>query len=343
MIMNKWKNFPREKFPIPHKKPNQLARTKRNYKIISVKIKEMVSLSSNEMLKQMAENYGYGSYLFSQLSLEQLIKLEQIDPEFNKYLDYLFSGEISDPEALQILETKYNNDLMLHKPNVYEYDISDKQIQKLSSKDDIDFLQQELATLANKIAAKIDERLRIGDVILIKGNGLHSYYMLQNINRLQNVYFQLNKLEIVDPIRYMNILGSTPVNYWNEIGIPSLQFEFDLQIVFEKISWGKVKVQNKNYLVGEFVYQKKKVFLIVPIEGKMPKASADKIALSLQINSRKAFETKDPNGIIPDDPVVFFANLENNIISTLLPIAEEREEQEEQEEQEEHMADIGDL
>jgi hypothetical protein len=51
------------------------------------------------------------------------------------------------------------------------------------------------------------------------------------------------------------------------------------------------------------------------------KSSANKIAVSLQISTKKLFLTSDPKGIIPGSPDVFFANLDMDSVS--LPTSKE--------------------
>lgn len=272
----------------------------------------MVSLSSTEMLKNMVENYGYGSYLFSQLSLEQLDRLHEIKPDFKDYLDMLFSGKIYDPEALSILEEKYKNNLYLHQPKMYELVIGKDEIQTFLDTDNIDILQSGIQDIIQEKLLDIAKQFRKGDVIYASMNDdYEGYYIYSDNIPLQNVYFRIHKLEIITPIRYMDILGSTPVNYWNDLNIPKLSFEFELGLVLDKIAWGKMKIENQNYLVGEFVYQKKKVFVMAPIEKF--KTAGDKLAVSLQISNRKIFQTSDPKGIIPGNPVVFFADIESEL------------------------------
>jgi hypothetical protein len=278
----------------------------------------MVSLSSNESLKNMVENYGFGTYLFSQLNDEQLDHLFESNEDFREYLEMLFSGKIYDPASLAILSRKY--DQISQEPNLFELEVSDF----VRTSNDIDIFQAELLNFANEQLNQIKiTEIRNGDVVYLYSTNptdrTESYYIYSYSLGLQNVYFRFGKTEIIEPIKYMDILGSTPVNYWNHLKIPNLCFEFDLQLVFEKIHWSKIKVENQDYLIGEFVNQKKKVYLLVPIQNL--KSSANKIAVSLQISTKKLFLTTDPKGIIPGSPDVFFANLDMDSVS--LPTSKE--------------------
>jgi hypothetical protein len=273
----------------------------------------MVSLSSTEMLKTMFENYGFGSYLFSQLNLEQLERLQEIKPDFKDYLEKLFSGEIYDPESLSILEEKFKTNLFIHQPKVYELELEKKQIDKLVATDDIQILESGLSQIVSDNLFKlisIQKEIRKGDVVyaFIKSNPtLDAYYIYGELINVQNVYLRYGKLEIIKPIQFMNILGSTPVNYWDKIDIPKLSFEFNLSLVFDKITWKKVVIEKQNYLIGEFIYQKRKVYLMVPIDKF--RTAAYKLAAALQISTKTNFLTKDPKGIVPSHPLIFFADL----------------------------------
>lgn len=268
----------------------------------------MVSLSSTEMLKNMFKNYGFGAYLFSQLTLEQLEKLQEIKPSLKTYLEDLFSGKINDPEALSVLEEKYRNNLWIHQPKVYEFNIDESKFNDLIKNDDIDVLQAGVAQIVSSHIPIISDTIRKGDVIYAKvGNKLESYFIFSDVIQLQNVYMRYQNLELVQPIQYMDILGSTPVNYWNEINIPKLSFEFELDLVLDKISWRKLEEENQNYLVGQFIHQKKKVYLLVPIQ--QFRTAADKLAVNLQITNRNIFLTKDPKNIIESHPLIFYADL----------------------------------
>lgn len=270
----------------------------------------MVSLSSTESLKIMAENYGFGASLFSKISLEQMEKLQEIKPDFKIYLAQLFSGEINDPESLSILEEKYKNNLWIHEPTLFDLDLAEfDNINDLLSNDDIDSLQAGLSKMISNLITPMINQLRRGDVIYAKyREHLEAYYIYSSLLQLQNVYFRYKKLELIEPVLYFNIFGSTPANYWNGIHIPKLSFEFQLNLLLHHISWHKITEQNQNYLVGEFVYQKKKVYLFTPLDTTF-KTAAEKLAVNLQLSNKTNFLTKDPKGIIPDHPLVFFADL----------------------------------
>jgi len=273
----------------------------------------MVSLSSTEMLKTMFDNYGFGSYLFSQLNLEQLERLQEIKPDFKDYLEKLFSGEIYDPESLSILEGKIKNNLFIHQPKVYELELEMKQIDKLVASDDIQILESGLSQIVSDNLFKltsIQKEIRKGDVVhaFVKSNPtLDAYYIYSELIVVQNVYLRYGKLEIIKPIQFMNMLSSTPVNYWDPIEIPKLSFEFNISIVLDKITWKKVVIEKQNYLIGEFMYQKRKVYLMVPIDKF--RTAAHKLAAALQISTKTNFLTRDPKGIVPSHPLVFFADL----------------------------------
>jgi hypothetical protein len=273
----------------------------------------MVSLSSTEMLKTMFENYGFGSFLFSQLNMEQLERLQEIKPDFKEYLEKLFSGEIYDPESLSILEQKFKNNLFIHQPKVYELDLKQEQIDQLISTDNIDVLESGILQIVTDNVYKllsIQTNLRKGDVIhaFLKGKTtLDAYYIYSETIPVENVYLRFGKLEIIRPILYMDMLGSTPVNYWENIDIPKLSFEFNLSLVFEKITWKKILIEKQNYLIGEFIYQKRKVYLMIPID--QFKTSAQKLAVALQLSTKTNFYTKDPKNIVSSHPLIFFSDL----------------------------------
>lgn len=273
----------------------------------------MVSLSSTEMLKTMFENYGFGSYLFSQLNMDQLERLQEIKPDFKEYLEKLFSGEIYDPESLSILEQKFKDNLFIHQPKVYELELKQEQIDKLISTDNIDVLESGILKIVTENLFKllsIQTNLRKGDVIhafMKSKSSLDAYFIYSEQIPVQNVYLRFGKLEIIRPIQYMNILGSTPVNYWDNIDIPKLSFEFNLSLVFDKITWKKTSMEKQNYLIGEFIYQKRKVYLMIPID--QFRTSAQKLAVALQISTKTNFYTKDPKNIVSSHPLIFFSDL----------------------------------
>lgn len=278
----------------------------------------MVSISSTQYLEKMVENYGFGYSLFSQISLEQMEKLQEINPDLKIYLENLFSGKINDPEAIQILEEKFINYLWIHKPTIYEMNIEYSKIETLNETD-------ELLKFVRKKAGSLLDKMRKGDVLHIKSKlntaserpqaECFIIYSGPNLNfSLQNVYLRYQKdkettpTEIITPIRYMDILGSTPVNYWESVKIPGLSFEFNLSLVEDKISWKKVEIKTQNYLVGEFKYKKRNSYLMIPLDERML-TSAQKLSVILQLSNRTIFQTNDPKNIIESHPSIFFADV----------------------------------
>lgn len=269
----------------------------------------MVSLSANEYLEKMVQNYGFGASLFSQISVEQIEILQDKYPEFVVYLDNLFSGRIYDPQAYQILEQKYKNDLNIIRPTVYEIEFREE-LQDTIDQDDVDLLISKTLELVNTIVEQIQTRLRQGDVLFVSGPDLSAYYIVNKIFQPQNVYFQYAKLEITQPIKFMDIPGSTPVNYWSDVGIPSLSFEFHMDEVFDQIKWSKQNIRSQFYLIGLFSYKHKKVQVFIPIPKDVNvKRAAEKLAVILQVQNMRVFLTQDPMGIVPNDENVFFASI----------------------------------
>jgi hypothetical protein len=271
----------------------------------------MVSLSPNESLEKMVQNYGFGASLFSQISVEQIEVLQDKYPEFVSYLNDLFSGRIYDPQAFQILEEKYKNDLNIIRPTVYEMKIQKDQLLDMIEQDDVDLLVFKMNEWVKSIVKEISSQVRQGDVVFVTGKDLSAYFIINKMFEPKNVYLQYAKLEINNPIRFMDLPGSTPINFWSEIEIPNLSFEFHMEELFEQIKWSKQNIRSQMYLVGIFNYKHKKVQVFVPIPKDFinMKRAADKLAVILQIQNKKVFLTEDPIGIVPNDPNVFFASV----------------------------------
>jgi hypothetical protein len=269
----------------------------------------MVSLSANEYLEKMVQNYGFGASLFSQISVEQIEILQDKYPEFVDYLDNLFSGRIYDPHAYQILEQKYKNDLNIIRPNVYEIELQEE-LRSTIDQDDVDLLLSKTLELVSSISREIQTRYRQGDVLFVSGPDLSAYYIINKMFEPKNVYFQYAKLEITEPIKFMEIPGSTPINYWSDIGIPNLSFEFHMDEVFDQIKWAKQNIRSQFYLIGQFSLKHKKFQVFIPLpKDTNVKRAAEKLAVILQIQNKRIFLTQDPMGIIPNDPNVFFASV----------------------------------
>jgi len=305
----------------------------------------MVSISSTQYLEKMVENYGFGYSLFSQISLEQMEKLQEINPDLKIYLENLFSGKINDPEAIQILEEKFIDYLWIHKPTIYEMNIEYSKIETLieatashrlccersaqradrqSGNETARSETDELLKFVRKKAGSLLDKMRKGDVLHVKSKlstdserGARSELSFSKLSRpqaecfiiysgpnlnfsLQNVYLRYQKdkdttpTEIITPIRYMDILGSTPVNYWESVKIPGLSFEFNLSLVQDKISWKKVEIKTQNYLVGEFKYKKRNSYLMIPLDERTIRhlTSAQKLSVILQLSNRTIFQER---------------------------------------------------
>jgi hypothetical protein len=292
----------------------------------------MVSLSTNEMIRQMVENYGFGAYLFHLVNLEELQIIQKLYPSFDVYLDDLFSGKIYDPASKEILEDKYKNSRWIHPPKEYQFKITSdlwKKVQDKLEKDDsitrLQILLDREINLAVGISPmpEIDSDpiadFRKGDVLHVSGANIEAYYILDDV--FQNVYLKYDDIILTDfIIGNFNMLLDTPANFWNELNIPELKFYFDFPEIFENVKWIKIEQKGQNYLLGEFNYYKTKQKLYIPLSnikgiGLEEKISqrADKLAVSLQIQKVNVFSTRDPNGIIPDGPNVFFAPRTNDV------------------------------
>jgi hypothetical protein len=229
-------------------------------------------------------------------------------------LENLFSGKINDPEAIQILEEKFRNYLRVHKPKVYE--VKDESMNGSESLSDLLEAQACFSEGPSRLRRLVTEitdtsKMRKGDVLHIKTKDTECFiiYSGPNLNfSLQAVYFRNQNTEIINPIRYMDILGRTPVNYWESVGIPGLSFEFELRLVSDKISWKKVEIKTQNYLVGEFRYKGRDSYLMVPLDERS-KVSAHKLSVMLQLANRTIFQTEDPKGVIEPHPSIFFADV----------------------------------
>ena len=279
----------------------------------------MVSLSTNEMLHQMVENYGYGSYLFSLLNMDQLERLQQIDPEFDEYIEDLMTDKIFDPEAKNIFLNKYKNDLWIHLPSLYELEIDEKFWKEISKVEDQELFVARLYLWVNQeLGLQTDnqdenhpvENFKKGDVCWIysPSKELQGYYILDD--KFRNVFIEYkNHWSRIDPVSAsFDILGNTPANFWQEIQIPELYFQMPMIQIFDLIHWTKQNIKGQNYLLGQFKYQKKKSKVYIPLPSKFTQ-EAKKLAISLQVKSMNVFYPNDPQGVIPSDPNTIFGIL----------------------------------
>lgn len=281
----------------------------------------MVSLSTNEMLHQMVENYGYGAYLFSFLSMDQLEKLQQIDPDLDQYIDDLMTDKLYDPEAKQILIQKYKNDRWTHPPEFYQMEFtenfSDKDMNLLSKKI-LDWINQNLTS----------KQFRKGDVLYISNQEIEGYYIFNE--KFINVYLRYkDEWEIIETVpESFDILGNTPANFWNEIDIPGLSFRFPLNQIFDNIKWSKKYIDSQNYLLGEFKFRKRKSKIYIPLSSSSTQ-DAKKLAIGLQLRNLVTFYPNDPQNIIASEPSTLFGMVgESNFV-----VKEEEEIMDEIEEQ----------
>ena len=276
----------------------------------------MVSLSTNEMLHKMVENYGYGAYLFSFLDIDQLEKLQQIDHNFDEYLDNLMKDRIYDPQAKQILIQKYKNDRWIHSPKLYEMEIQEEDWhQILTEKDDPVLFSKKLFEFIHN-ENNSEHLFRKGDVLFVfYKNDFKGYYIMDE-NKFTSVYLKYKDLwESVDPVpASFDMLGQTPANYWNEIHIPDLTFHFRMNFLFEMIKWSKIKVKNQNYLCGDFKYEKRKSKIYIPLSFSSTQ-EAKKLAIGLQVRNITSFYPDDPKNIIASEPSVLFGYLGENEIT----------------------------
>jgi hypothetical protein len=274
----------------------------------------MVSLSTNEMLHQMVENYGYGSYLFSLLNVKQLEKLQQIDPDFEEYIDDLLSDRIYDPEAKNIFIQKFRNDLWTNPPNLYPLEIN-QDLLKYSNNIKL-FLDRLYVWINQEMGLNPDtkddihpiQNFKKGDVLHVYSEGFNAYYIMDT--KFRNIYVNLkDKFELYDFVpASFDILGNTPANFWQDIPIPYLSFYFPLDRIFDKIKWNKVIHQNQNYLLGNFTYQKRKSKIYIPITQSTQEAK--KLAISLQLRSMNIFTPNDPLGILEQNESTLFGSLD---------------------------------
>jgi hypothetical protein len=288
----------------------------------------MVSLSRDEMLKNMVENYGFGSSLFCQLEIDDLERIQYLFPDFEIYLDNLLQGKIHDPLSKKILEEKYNNDLWLHYPQELEYEISSRDWRDLKDfKEDLERLASELNIWIEKDfqdETRKEYKIRKGDVLYVfcEEADLMGYFIMDT--KFRCVYLKVSDLELDIPVSgEFDMLGDTPANYWEIIQIPKLSFYFDLQGYFQKIKWEKLNQENQNYLVGSFQFQKRKIHLYVPINESTQEAT--KLAIGLNLQNQMIFYPKDPKQIVDSEPERFFAMPDLNLY-----VFEKEDDQDEQ-------------
>ena len=277
----------------------------------------MVSLSRDEMLRKMVENYGFGSSLFCQVSISDLERIQELYPDFEVYLDQLLQGMIHDPMAKRILEEKYQNDLWLHRPQELEYELSLKDWSNLEKyQNDLERLASELHFLLEKEfddPTKESYQIRKGDVLNLfrEEEDLLGYFIMDT--KFRCVYLKLKDQYLDIPVSgEFDMLVNTPANYWNEIEIPNLSFYFDLPSYFSKCKWEKIKVEDQNYLDGEFEVQRRKIHLYVPINESHQDAT--KLAIGLNVENQILYLPKDPRHHVESGPTVFFTNLNQEIL-----------------------------
>ena len=285
----------------------------------------MVSLSTNEMLRQMVENYGFGVTLFELTTLEQLEVIKKMYPVLEIYIDDLMSGKIYDPDAKSVLLEKYNDNRWINPPRKYELEIPNdvwKMISDIINKENITQTQYRVTKQINLMVGmsynpEIDSEpisnFKKGDVLYVYGKyqdiKIEAYYILDKL--FENVYFKYNDLIVADILSgNFNMLVDTPADFWNQMKIPELQIQYDLSSLFEQIKWSKIEKSGQNYLVGRFSIKNKKQFLYIPI----PKTSqsANILAIALKMKNLDYFYPVDPRNIIPSGPNILFADSTND-------------------------------
>ena len=321
------------------------------YKIYFMYLK-MVSLSTNEMLRQMVENYGFGVTLFELTTLEQLEIIKKLYPVFETYVDDLLKGRIYDPAAKEALIKKYDNNRWVHPPKKYEIEIPQdfwKSIENYSESDNLNQTQFTVAKQVNLMVGmsynpEIDSepiaKFRKGDVLYVHGKNsgieIESYYILDKY--FENVYFRYNDIEVTDILAgSFNMLVDTPANFWsgteikglggakfNDMEIPDLKIYYDFPDIFEEIKWSKMQKSGQDYLVGKFKIHQKNQILYIPIQPSS--LAASKLAISLQLQKINYFYPKDPKNIIPNGPNIIFATVANEIYFLQLEEKERIEE-----------------
>jgi len=299
----------------------------------------MVSLSTNEMLRQMVENYGFGVTLFELTTLEQLEIIKKLYPVFEKYLDDLMKGRIYDPAAKEALLEKYKSNRWIHSPKKYEIEIPEdfwKSIEEYIESDNLNQTQFTVAKQVNlmvgmsynpEIDAEPIANFRKGDVLYIHGKysniEIEAYYILDKY--FENVYFRYNNIEISDILAgCFNMLVDTPANFWNGMNIPELKIYYDFPDIFEEMKWSKTEKSGQNYLVGKFKIQKNQQIIYFPIQPNS--MSAVKLAITLQLQKLNYFHPKDPKNIIPGGPNILFGTVSNDIYFLQLEEKERFEE-----------------
>jgi hypothetical protein len=218
--------------------------------------------------------------------------------------------------AKNILRTKYQNDLWLHQPQELEYQLSNSEWEMLSvHQEDIERLSSELNFILEKEfnPNRIQEfEIKKGDVLFVfhEQENLMGYFIMDT--KFRCVYLKLENVELEIPVSgEFDMLGNVPANYWEVVKIPKLSFYFDLQGIFSKIKWEKVKEQAQNYLIGDFEYQKRRIHLYVPINES--NQDATKLAIGLNLQSQILFYPRDPEQILESEPTRFFASLNSDL------------------------------